>query len=585
LAVLTPEERRKLAGLLPAVTLMAIFELTGVASVIPFLQLVADPEAAHKEAWVAPLRSVLGPVTDHSLLLIVGFASLGVIAVGNTVSAITTYALIRFSWLRNHSIGMRLLESYLHRPYTFFLNKNSSELSRNILAEVQQAVVGVILQIVTMLARLVVVLFVFGGLLFVDPVLAVAVTCVFGGVYGMLFWSVRRRLGRIGNRRLAVNSDRFKIASEAFAGIKEIQLRGVAPQVTRAFGPPSLAFAEATAQSTSISMVPRFALEAIAFGGVLMMVMYMIATHQSLSEVVPLVGLYAFAAYRILPALQTVFAGATTIRFSMASLETLAEELRFELPSSSRLLAKPVPMEERLELEGAGFRYPETDRWALDSISLTIQAGEWIALVGPTGSGKTTLVDVLLGLLPLEKGSFRIDGTEMDETRTVGWQRSVGYVPQQIFLIDDTIGRNICFDAGAEVLDREAIIEAAKLAQVHEFIESLPEGYDTMVGERGVRLSGGQRQRIGIARALYRKPRFLVLDEATSALDGPTEAAFFAEIRKADWHPTVVSIAHRLSTTYHFDRILLIHQGNVVCEGTPADVKEYRGGFSILRAA
>lgn len=585
LAVMTPPERRKLLALAPAVTVMALFEVTGVASVIPFLELVADPEAASNSPWLGAVRTVVGPVGNHALLMIVGFGALVVITVGNTVSAVTTYALLRFSWMRNHSISVRLLESYLGRPYTFFLQNNSSELSRNILSEVQQVVSGVILQLVTIIARLVVVLFIFAGLLFVDPVLAVGVTVLFGGVYGALFWFVRRKLTQLGKQRLDVNSDRFKIASEAFAGIKEIQLRGVSEHVIRAFKPPSLAFSDATAQRLSISMLPRFALEVIAFGGVLVMVMYMLATRQSMADVIPLVGVYAFAAYRILPALQSVFAGVTSIRFSLVALEAIEKELRVPVAKKELEAGEAVVMRDHLELSNACFRYPSTDHCALDGVSLRIDAGEWLALVGTTGSGKTTLVDVLLGLLPLEKGQFLIDGRPLSELGPSAWQRSVGYVPQQIFLVDDTIARNICFDAGAEALDDEAIKRAARLAQIDDFIESLPEGYETPVGERGVRLSGGQRQRIGIARAVYREPSFLVLDEATSALDGPTEAAFFAEIRKAPWRPTVISIAHRLSTTEHFDRVLLVRDGEIACEGTPEDLRAFKGGFAVLKAA
>jgi ATP-binding cassette, subfamily B, bacterial PglK len=315
----------------------------------------------------------------------------------------------------------------------------------------------------------------------------------------------------------------------------------------------------------TLSNSPRYVLDTIAFGTILtiMIVLYT----QDASQVIPVVGVYAFAGYRLMPALQQIYRHVTKARFHTSVLATVKQDLE----NSSVTFPDEVQrlkFEDRLELTNIAFKYPTAKEDLLKNLSLTVKRNSSVAFVGSTGSGKTTIVDILLGLLPPDQGQILVDGIPLTKDNLRNWQANLGYVPQTIFLSDGTIAQNIAFGVGQDSLDMNAVIQAAKIANLHEFVETLPDGYNTLVGERGVRLSGGQRQRIGIARALYHDPSVLILDEATSALDNVTEEAVFQAIKNVMGKKTVVMIAHRISTVRECDTIFVLEKGQIVSQGS-----------------
>jgi ABC-type multidrug transport system fused ATPase/permease subunit len=573
-SILARQERRQLLLLIPAVIGMAVLETVGVASIVPFLGLLSDPNIIDRNPGLAWLYMVGGFEVREDFFFAIGFGVLFLVTIGNGTSALTTWAILRFSWMRNHTLSTRLLQAYLRQPYTFFLEKNSADLGKNILSEVQSVVTGVIVQGVQLLARFVVVCGVSIALFFVDARMAAGVLVVFGGVYGVLFIGVKRNISRAGRERVALNLQRHKTAQESLAGVKELKLYSLEPVAVGQFSISSFAFARRQAGNAVIAQIPRFALETIAFGGVLLVVLYLLRAGKRLEDVLPVLGLYAFAAYRLLPALQTIFSGLTSLRFNLGALDVLHADLTDREATAQLPAPDDVPFTNEVHLENVSFRYRSAVRATLEKVELTIRAGEWVAFIGPTGAGKSTLVDILLGLIEPDSGRVLVDGVVLDaESRRSGWQKNVAYVPQQIFLLDDTIIKNIAFGEPEGSIDRGRAASAARIAQIDEFIsKELPNGYDTFIGERGVRLSGGQRQRLGIARALYRHPRLLVLDEATSALDDLTEAAFFNALVESHAACAVVSIAHRLSTTRWFDRIVVLEAGAITESGTYAEV-------------
>jgi ABC-type multidrug transport system fused ATPase/permease subunit len=571
-SILSPAEQRRFLMLQPLVVCTALLETAGLASIVPFLALLSDPTALEREGALKTAYTALSFTSPTSFFFAVGVFVLVLVTVGNAVSGLTTWALLRFSWMGNHTLSLRLLESYLARPYAYFLENNGAELAKNILAEVGQVVSGILVAVTHMLARSVVLVGILVTLLAIDPMMAVGTGGVFGLLYGGIFAAIRRRLKKYGALRNAANGARHKQATEALAGVKELKLYGLEHIAAQAYSGPSLTFGTMQTRASVMGQLPRYALESIAFGGVLVIVLGLLQRGQGLTEVLPVLGLYAFAAYRMLPGLQAIFTGLTTVRFAATALDTLYRDLHRELPPPLPA-AIPVTFNAALRLENVHFSYRNTRRAALAGINLTLHPGEWLALVGPTGAGKSTVVDVLLGLLEPSAGAVFVDDVAVTGGALRGWQQMVAYVPQQIFMLDDSIERNICFGVPPSAVDHERVREAARIAQIHTFIESeLPQGYATRVGERGVRLSGGQRQRLGIARALYRRPKLLVLDEATSALDNATEAEFFAALRVALKDVAVVSIAHRLSTTRCFDRILILEHGRVVDSGDYAEL-------------
>jgi ABC-type multidrug transport system fused ATPase/permease subunit len=318
-------------------------------------------------------------------------------------------------------------------------------------------------------------------------------------------------------------------------------------------------------------MIPKFALETIAFGGLLLIVLYLLYTRRGLSLVLPLIGLYTFAGYRLLPALQAIFWGAAQVRFNGAALDVLRDVSSAPYNSVREVDLNggtALPFNSVLELKGVTFYYPGTDAPVIEDLNLSIRSGSSVAFVGRTGSGKTTIADLILGLLSPSAGCIRADDVEITDENRSQWQRNLGYVPQEIYLTDDTVARNIALGIPDERIDIVAVQRAAQVAKIHDFIvNELPEGYQAKVGERGIRLSGGERQRVGIARALYQNPGVLVLDEATSALDGATEEAVFHTIESVGRARTLIIVAHRLTTVRHCDVLYVVEAGRIVARG------------------
>jgi ABC-type multidrug transport system fused ATPase/permease subunit len=586
LDLLTPKERRLLWLVFAGVLAAGLLETVGVASILPFLTLVASPDAIYDNAIVSWLFNTFGFTDVNRFLLFLGISALVVLVLSNVLRAAVTWGMLRFSWGRNHSISRRLLAGYLHRPYTFFLNQNTAIMGRNILSETAQLVTGILVPGIEMIARAVVLIFIIVLLAVVSPILALVVFVSLGVTYSAIYLVVHRRLGRIGTERIQANAGRFQTANEAFAGIKLVKLMGIEDTFVQQYTRHSYKFSTRTATAKVISRVPYYALEMVAFGGVMIIVVYLMGTGGDLAQVLPLTGLFVFAAYRMLPAMQYMFQGMAELRFNTVVLNTLHEALQAcgeTAESGGSQDVEPLPFRDRLEFNGITFLYPGAEEPVVRDLWLTIEAGSSVAFVGATGAGKTTIGDIILGLLlPLE-GSMRVDGVEITSENLRRWQRNLGYVPQDIYLQDSTIASNIAFGTPEEKVDMEAVERAARIANIHEFIaRELPDGYNTLVGERGVRLSGGERQRVGIARALYHNPEVLVLDEATSALDGVTEHAVFTAIEKVAKVKTLVIIAHRLTTVRKCDAIYVIDGGRIIARGTYDELMERNTKFQEM---
>lgn len=570
LRLLSPREKRQLLLLLPAVALMGVVETVGIAAIVPFLALLSNPDAITQEPWLAWASQELGFTSWERFLFAVGLCVLAVLTLGNLFSALTNWALLRFSWMRNHSLSKRLLEAYAAKPYAFFLTHHTSGLTQRLLSEVQEVVARIIVQVVLLWARCMVVACILAALLILEPALSIGVALVLGVPYGLLFLFIRNKLHALGEERVRANELRFKYATELLSGIKEVRLLGLERAFLNRFEVPSWRYAAAFANAQVIGQIPKYALETLAFGGLLLMVLYLLWQEREFSQIIPFLGLYAFAALRLLPGLQIIFAGVSGVKNNLASLQAVVQDLPSEapfLPLPGQI--EPLPFESNVALRGVRYGYGEGRPMVLDGLDLDIPAGSWVALVGSTGSGKSTIVDLLLGLLWPTEGELIVDGQPVRPEQDRAWQQNCAYVPQQIFLTDDTLASNIAFGEAADKVDRARLRQAAAVAQILGFIEEeLPSGFETLAGERGARLSGGQRQRIGIARALYRRPRLLVLDEATSALDGETEQALFRTLREELEGCTVISIAHRLTTTRGFDRIYVVEQGAIIDAGT-----------------
>lgn len=590
LVLLSVSERRELYWLFAAMTLMAIIEVASVGSIMPFMTAVANPDLVVSNKWLGMLYDFFHFESKNSFLLFLGTLVLVILILSNTTTALITWWIFRYSWNRNHSLANRLFAMYLSEPYVFFLNRNTSELTKNILDEVLLIVTGILNSSLMVFKGGVVIVFVCTLLLVMDPLLAFIVSMTLGSSYIFLFHASSKVLHRIGRERAESNVKRFKYVNEALGGIKVLRVLGRERFFLDQFSEHSLRVSNNFAQKLTIAQLPRYAFEVIAFGGVLIIILYFLATEKDVEQIIPMLALYAFAGYRLMPSMQTVFDKAANLRYTMPSLNILYDEIINSRAHSEVKLLHEDSFDFKLENEGirlkdVSFSYPEQESPVLTKLNIFIPVNQTVGLVGATGSGKTTIIDIILGLLNPTEGELLVDDLQINTSNISKWQKQIGYVPQDIFLTDESVTRNIAFGIVDSEINKDAVINAAKVANLHEFITNeLPESYDTVVGERGVRISGGQKQRIGIARALYHDPNVLILDEATSALDGVTEEAIMQAINDLSHKKTIIMIAHRLTTLQECDEIFVLEQGDIVAKGTYQNLMANNGYFQKIKS-
>ena len=587
LALLSPTERKRALVLMGMILVMAFLDMLGVASIMPFMAVLANPELVQTN----PLLSVafttsrrIGIHTAEQFLFVLGALVFVLLITSLAFKALTTYAQTRFTMMREYSIGKRMVEGYLHQPYSWFLNRHSSDLGKTILSEVQTVINYGMIPLMTLMAQSTVALALLLLLLVVDPFLALSVGFVLGLAYIGIFSAMADSLKRLGQARIDANRNRFQAVSEAFGAVKELKVGGLEEAYIQRFAKPAEIYARVQATAKVIDQLPRYALEAIAFGGMLLVTLYLSAKTSGFDGVLPIISLYALAGFRLMPALQQIYQASTQLRFAGSALDALHKELSsLGQKHSTKGPIVPLRLMQAIKLNQVSYVYPNAVRPALKGIDLTIPAHTRVGFVGATGSGKTTIVDVILNLLEPQEGHLSVDGHRISAVNRRQWQCAIGYVPQQIYLSDDSVAANIAFGVSTKDVDLQSVERVAKIAELHEFvINDLPHGYATKVGERGVRLSGGQRQRIGIARALYHNPQLLILDEATSALDNLTEQAVMDALNNLGNEITVIMIAHRLSTVRLCDRIHLLDRGELRASGTFDELSINNKQFKLM---
>ena len=592
-SLLTARERRNAWIMLGLIIMAAFLAAVMVGSVMPFLAVMADPGLIERTPLLSRLYHWFGFTSDFSFLQFLGLTSFVVILIANVVQLGKTYAVLRYTSMRGHTLSYRLLSVYLGQPYAFFLNRHSGDMAKSILEECNEAMRQFFLPAAELIGSVLTVTSIIGFLLWVDAAVALICFAALGSVYAVVYGAIRSYTRRIGRERVAANTDRFKIAGEALGGIKDVKVLGRENAYLQRFKVPSRRMAEKQMTVRILAQTPRFVVQIILFGGIILLCLLLMnrenfGSDNALGGMLPLIGVFAFAGQRLMPELQKLYSSLTTLQFSSAVIDNLYRDMNRPVdPNALRSEAETgIGLHESLHLKDVVYRYPEADRTSLAGLNITIQAGERIGVVGATGAGKTTLADLILGLLIAESGRFEVDGVALDADMMHRWRQSVGYVQQDIFLVDATIAENIALGVPASQIDMERLYDSARIAQLDRFItQDLPAGYDTMVGERGIRLSGGQRQRIGIARALYHRADLIVFDEATSALDNMTERDVMAAIEALPGNKTIVMIAHRLSTVRICDRIIVMDKGQAVAIGPWDELVKQNSHFRALAQA
>ena len=568
LFLLTHRERKRAGLLLIMMVIMAFLDMVGVAFILPFVAVLTNPsliETNYILNFMFQTSNIFGVETDQQFLLTLGILVFIFLIISVTFRAFTTYVQIRFVQMCQFSVAKRLIEGYLHQPYTWFLSRNSADLGKTILSETGIVVSNGMGSFLDVIAKGMVTIALIILLIIADPKLTLIVGITLGAAYGIIFYFSRNYLNVLGKNSVKNNELRYLSVSEAFGAIKEIKVGGLEKIYIKMFSNPAQIFHRNQAFSNIVAQLPRYFLEAIAFGGILLIILYIMTETSNFKSALPIISLYILAGYRLLPALQQMYVSFSQLTFIGPSLNKLYDDINNLKQRNMNIDQNVLPLNKNIALKNIHFSYPNTSQIALKDINLIIPVNSTIGIMGTTGSGKTTIVDIILGLLEAQKGTLEVDGKIITKQNSRSWQRSIGYVPQHIYLSDDTVAANIAFGVEPKDIDQEAVEKACRVANLHNFItDELPKKYQTITGERGIRLSGGQRQRIGIARALYHKPKVLILDEATSALDNKTEKVVMDAVNNLNKEITIILIAHRLNTLKNCDVIFKLEKGQLV---------------------
>ena len=561
-----PYGRGKLAAVFSLSLAQALFQVIGITSIFPFLAIAADPERIRRSHFGTRFLELLPPMENRQLLLVAGIIAIVALLLSNAVNLLSEYARTRYAQNFAHWLRVRLLRRMASQPYTYFLHRNSGDLLKKIMNDVTNYAGGVLLPLLDTVARVLTAVLLLATLFLVQPVIAISAAVILGGFYAVTFQLLTRKRREVDENLKIHVAGSYREANQMLSGIKPVKVHRAEEHFLARFAGHSAIMARMYARTPVFANSARYLVEPLAFGGLVVAVLVLAARGRDFSDILPNLGVMALAGYRLLPSLQLLYAQLTQVSSMRHAVdevydEFVAAETDKSVPRAISTEpvtpARPFPWDTAITLCDVSYRYPGVSRSAVEGLSLIIPKNSSLGVIGPTGSGKSTLVDLLLGLYQPTAGEILIDGLPLTNVLAPSWQASIGYVPQDIFLIDDTVARNIAFGVPDNEIDDARLREACAMAQLLDFIETeLTHGFNTNVGERGIRLSGGQRQRIGLSRALYHRPSLLILDEATSALDVATEAKLLEALRSLTGKLTMIVAAHRLSAVANCDQLV-----------------------------
>jgi ATP-binding cassette, subfamily B, bacterial PglK len=576
---LSRRRKKQFIGVAALVVISGLAEVVSLGAVFPFLAVLTAPERLLKYAYAQRLMHMAGVTSFSQLVLILASAFALAAVVAGALRMLVLWITIRLAYATGADFSCEVYRRTLYQPYQVHIMRNSSELISGITGKVTDTIV-IVNQLLTLFNCLVLLPLIAIALFVIDARVAGLATLGFGGGYMVITWMTRRRL-RINSQRIDFEHTQVvKALQEGLGGIRDVLLDGTQSVYCDTYSKADHALRRANGNNIFIGYSPRFAMEALGMVLIAALALGMSRTTSSMETALPVLGTLALGAQRLLPVLQQGFAAWATIAGTQMSLAKTLELLEQPLPESALApAAVPLSFEDKIRFNAVRFRYGEDGPWVLDDFSLTIRKSERVGFVGSTGSGKSTALDLLMGLLTPVDGEVLVDGEPVIGDRVRAWQRTIAHVPQSIFLADASLAENIAFGVPRAQIDMERVRQAARQAQIADFIEGRRDGYDALVGERGIRLSGGQRQRIGIARALYKRASVLIFDEATSALDSATEQSVMDAIEGLDRDLTIVLIAHRLTTVRRCDVIVELGHGRVIAQGTYEQLLDSSASF------
>ncbi len=555
----------KFIGMIFVILFGAAAELLGVSMILPIVKLATDPQAVQTNRYCRLITRVTGIKEANHVLLVLIVAMIGVYLIKNIYLAWMTYAMNSFSKNTRLHFSTKLMEAYMKQPYSYFLHKNTAEILRSVNSDTSNmyTVIINVLQLISQgITSVVLVLFLAISNIGMTLVLAFLLALCAGAVILL----IQKKMRRLGDTYHDINADIIKCSKQAFEGIKEVKIMNKERYFIEEYSDVYHRATKLELAYNLLSYIPKYLIETIAIGGILGYLAVVILLGGSLSAMIPQLSVFAVAAFRLLPSVNSLYASFTNIAYNMAAIDLIYHDIRsvehVDDSNIGTISCEQLQFNHAIEVKNLSFTYDQSDKVILDDVDVTIHKGESVAFIGESGGGKTTLVDNILGILTPQKGKILVDGVNINEIMQ-SWHRDIGYIPQTIFMMDDTVRRNVAFGIRNEEIDDEKVWEALRKAQLEEFVKQMEHGLDTEVGEAGMRLSGGQRQRIGIARALYHNPDILVFDEATSALDNETEKEVMAAIDALHGSKTMIMIAHRLTTIENCDHVYRVEDRNI----------------------
>ncbi len=570
--LLNIEQRTNLYLLQILIIIMSFLEVVSVLAIGPFVTYIGNPDILNTNKFFIYFYDLFNFRNENNFLIFISLCVLLVMVISAIVSMLTIWCLSMYGAKVGADLSNRLYKFYIYQPWLYHSLNNSSSLTNKISQECLRVTNTIISPLMFLNAKIAVILFISLGILIYNPFISLFGLIIFSMAYLILYRFVRKKYMRNGKIITDGQKIRFKLMSEGFGGIREILLMGRQKHFIKNFSNASSNFAYATGNTSVLSLLPRYAMELLAFGSVIILVLFfLIQQNNSLIGILPTLSIFAVASVKILPAFQQVYANISVIKGNLQSFEVLKEDLKNSSKENYKIINADGKFrwepEQNIIFKNVYFNYPNSSKPALKDLNFEIEMNTITGFVGKSGSGKSTTLDAFLGLISPKSGKILIDGIELDSSNIREWQNNIGFVSQSIFLADISIKENIAFGIPLDLIDEKRISLAAEMSLLNEFILELPNGINTIIGERGVQISGGQRQRIGIARALYRNCSLLVLDEATSSLDTVSEKLIMQTINNLSGKKTIILVSHRLSTVKNSKCIYLLEDGQIKDKG------------------